>query len=217
MSQWNYVPNIPQIELECGPRTITNIYDILDQIKDGVTLKIALKNISNYNVDKTLYASESRRWAQLFLSNKRYPPYQVQQFQADPDEEQIQSKTRKTNKSKKKKKPIVKKEKEKGNVNIKIREQKITVNPPLISYVVTHEHHIKFGTVYYINKLHTSDEVIFTIAASTVHMLHKSDRQQINQYNASNQFKNYTMQSITYRQSLGKQRGILTTRHFHLC
>ena len=47
-----------------------------------------------------------------------------------------------------KKKPIAKKEKEKGNVNINKWEQKITVNPPLISYIVTHEHHIKFGTVY---------------------------------------------------------------------
>ena len=83
----------------------------------------------------------------------------------------------------------MKKEKEKGNVNIKIREQKITVNPPLISYVVTHEHHIKFGTVYYINKLYTSDEVLFLMATSTMHMLHKSDRRKINQYNASNQFK----------------------------
>ena len=90
MSQWNFVPSILQIELECGPRTITHIYDLLDQAKDNVPLKIALENISNYNVDETLYASESRRWAQSFLSNKHYPPYQVQQFQDSPDEEQQQ-------------------------------------------------------------------------------------------------------------------------------
>ena len=90
VSQWNFVPRIPQIELECGPRTITHIYYLFDQVKDDVPLKIALENISNYNVDETLYASESRRWAQLFLSNKSYPPYQVQQFQNFPDKEEKQ-------------------------------------------------------------------------------------------------------------------------------
>ena len=90
VSKWNFVPSIPQIKLECGPHTITHIYDLLDQIKDNVPLKIALVNISNYDVDKTLYASGSRRWAQIFLSNKCYPPYQVQHFQDCPDKERQQ-------------------------------------------------------------------------------------------------------------------------------
>ena len=59
---------------------MVHIYDIMDHIKDDTTLESALRTISNYNIDRSLHATESRRWAQLFLSPGSYPPYQVQQF-----------------------------------------------------------------------------------------------------------------------------------------
>ena len=83
----------------------------------------------------------------------------------------------------------MKEEKGAKNIEIKIKKQKKTVNPPTISYIVTHEHHNKYGTVYYISKIHTSDEVLFPIPALSVNTLNTSDCCQINQYNASNQFK----------------------------
>ena len=67
-----------------------------------------------------MYAFESRRWEKLFLSNKRYPPYQVQQFQDHPDKERHQ----RQKKTKKEKKTIVKEEKGTKNIEIKIKEQK---------------------------------------------------------------------------------------------
>ena len=99
--------------------------------------------------------------------------------------------TKKENSKAKKKniKMIVKGEKGTNNIEIKIKEQKKTVNPPIISYIVTHEHHNKYGTVYYINKIYTSDKVLFPIPALSVNTLNKSECCQINQYKVSNQFK----------------------------
>ena len=103
VSQWNFVPSILQIELECGPRTITHIYDLLDQAKDNVPLKIALENISNYNVDETLYASESRRWAQLFyqtniIHGTKYNSSKIAQMKNDNNTNKKNNKAKKKNK-----------------------------------------------------------------------------------------------------------------------
>ena len=52
----------------------------MNQIKGHIPLQTALENISKYNIDPTVFASEIRRWAQMFLHTADYPPYQIQQF-----------------------------------------------------------------------------------------------------------------------------------------
>ena len=80
---------------------MTHIYDIMDQIKGQIPLQLALENISNYNIDTTVFASESRQWAQMFLHTEDYPPYQIQQFDNVPSNETEKKEIRKIKKKKK--------------------------------------------------------------------------------------------------------------------
>ena len=36
VNQWKFIPSISQIGLECGPRVVTRIYDIIDHLKDKI-------------------------------------------------------------------------------------------------------------------------------------------------------------------------------------
>ena len=80
----------------------------------------------------------------------------------------------------------MKEEKKNRAIDINVQEQQKIDHPPIISSIVTHEHHKKYGTIYYFNKISTSDEVLFPIPVLSVSSLNKSDHHQINQYNASN-------------------------------
>ena len=60
VAEWKYYPSIPQYELECGPRVIFHICDIIDQIRDGVHVEFALGNMSQYKIDRTALSTQSR-------------------------------------------------------------------------------------------------------------------------------------------------------------
>ena len=74
---WHFIQSIHQVELECGPRVMTHIYNIMDQIKGHIPLQTALENINNYNIDPTVFTSKSRQ-AQMILHTADYPSYQIQ-------------------------------------------------------------------------------------------------------------------------------------------
>ena len=56
---------------------------------------------------------------------------------------------------------------EKGTkaIKINIQDQQKIDHPPIISSIGKHEHHDKYGTIYYFNNISTSDEVLFPIPA----------------------------------------------------
>lgn len=127
--------------------------------------------------------SKIRQWAQLFLVSDEISPYQVQQFQQQPDllqQRKVATKT-KTKKTKKK----TQKDKLK-NVSIAMQDHKKCIHPQIISTIITHEEHSKYGIIYYITKIRIGDDIIFLIPANAVATMHKLDRRQINQYNTTN-------------------------------
>ena len=75
----------------------------MDQIKDGVPLTDVLETISNYNIDSKVHGAESRNWAQLFLTQDQYPPYQIQHFQSELRRDRMKTSLSKTKKKQNKK------------------------------------------------------------------------------------------------------------------
>ena len=53
---------IPQSKLECGPRTTVLIHDIVDQIRNGTSLRDVLRILNTYNILSHAYASHARSW-----------------------------------------------------------------------------------------------------------------------------------------------------------
>ena len=58
--EWTFYPTILQYELECGPRVVFHLCDIIDQLRDGVHIEFSLSNMSQYNISRTALSAQSR-------------------------------------------------------------------------------------------------------------------------------------------------------------
>ena len=128
--------------------------------------------ISRYNINETLFLSESCRWVHLLLTTDNIPPYQMQQFQHQPDKVQQQDLAKKKNKAKKKAKINTKNH---NKIQIKVHKCEKCNHPRIISTVITHKKDSKYGIIYYITKIGVGDDIIFPIPVNAVDTMHKLD------------------------------------------
>ena len=70
IDEWTYFASIRQHELECGPRVIHNICDIIDQLQDEVHIKFVLGNLSKYNVTAGILLKQSRATMHEAIKNR---------------------------------------------------------------------------------------------------------------------------------------------------
>ena len=71
-----HAPCIQQCKLECGPRTIVSIHDIIDQLINGAVLGGALRTLNTYHISSHAYASHARSWLFCLLDNDLPKPPQ---------------------------------------------------------------------------------------------------------------------------------------------
>ena len=69
INQWKFTNCIPQCELECGPRTITSIHDVLSQLNAGHDVDHAMQRIEKYDISDNEYATHARRWLYDMVTN----------------------------------------------------------------------------------------------------------------------------------------------------
>ena len=70
VDEWTYYPSILQYELECGPRVIFHLCDIIDQLREGVHIEFALGNMSRYHITSTALSEQSRQIMYDAINNR---------------------------------------------------------------------------------------------------------------------------------------------------
>ena len=70
-----------------------------------------------------------------------------------------------------------------------IKEKENNEQSRVIVEIITHDRNESYGSLYYVTKIGYKDEVIFPIPSTSIELLHKAYRRQINQYNSTNQYK----------------------------
>ena len=176
-ANWNYCDTILQCEVECGPRTITNICDIVDRLRQQQDLESILCSISSYHIQRREISTQSREWMHRAVINNLPSPYTFY-FALIEDErahEQRQPTKRLTT-----------------NTTIAPHTFKLLSKPmesnatQIIKKIASH--HVlddKDNKVYFIHKQGMSDNYVFPLHSNAINKLHKSDRKSINRYNST--------------------------------
>ena len=175
----NYCRTIQQAEVECEPRTITNVCDIIDRLRERETITAALQNISEYNMEDNVLAQKSREWMHRDVTNTLLSPYTFH-F----DHKRWEPTTTRTFDPEK----TVRRHKKTAKVKSPNNDSTETYKQ-FIRCIISH-HVDDLGKTYYITYASNfTDYVAYVVDEEMRKNLQKQDQQKINQYNATKQMK----------------------------
>ena len=66
---WRYCSTIRQKEVECGPRTIMNLCDIINRLQEGKAIPKIMQDISKYDINDVVLSQQSRVWMHRAVSD----------------------------------------------------------------------------------------------------------------------------------------------------
>ena len=174
-AQWNYCETILQYEVECGPRTITHICDVIDRLRQQERLETALNSFGSYHIDRKELSTQSREWMHRVVTNNLPCPYSF--YFAPLQNEQTSVRRYPIQNSDKAPKEH---QREKGKPN-----PSATPVTQIIKGITSHHVDSNGSVVYFIHKRGLSDDYIFLIHSDNITEMHKLDQRMINQYKST--------------------------------
>ena len=197
IDQLEHIRCVPQDELECGPRTIVAIHDIVDQLNDGHRIERIAQTIATYEIPRHIFATHSRRWLYdlIYTTTPNVPIYvlpsvpRTQHPRSTPPRElpqpndlnHVHHEQARSNCTALPHSPIPTTINDHPNTNTLPPTRKLDV-----SHILTHSCNDD-GDInrYFYTKRTVTDDIIFTVRPSEIGTLSKTDRRHFNQYDAT--------------------------------
>ena len=228
VTEWRYYPSIPQYELECGPRVIFHMCDIIEQIRDGVHVEFALGNTSRYTIGRKTFSTNSRLVMHNAINNCLDPDMIINVVPHDDDDINTDRPRQGGDTTKKTKQPRPTKREQTQdqiatftvatptiNHNKEKRNSIRNVSPPhlpMIERVLTHDTAGKNARTFFFNKTGHSDDIVFVCSNKFRKNMDKKDRRIINQYLATKQGKFLHKPDMVLLQVLDKEEKLVDTK-----
>ena len=232
INEWTYFPSIRQYELECGPRVIHTICDIIDQLQNDVHIEFILGNLEKYRITTEILSRQSRTTMQTAIENCLNVDTLINFIQEDEDANDSEQRSRLSMQhpriNENKKQPNFNKRTESKAYKTATTENTLLSRPvttikcnegieqqrtPLIDRVITHQENGDGTKIFYFHKKGYTDDLLFAYPNDLRKHLHKNDRKLLNRYIATRQGKYLYQMDMSLLRVLDREQKMIDHRY----
>ena len=230
VDDWTYFASVRQHELECGPRVIYTICDVLDQLQDGSHIEFALGNLSKYNVTPEILSRQSRATMQDAIENRLDADNLINFLIMDDINDEsnylkkvpviLPNKTRATNQA----------NTHHATIHFMSQTTSSAIAPspspqqkndgegadqhtPIMERMITHHDDGNGEKTFYFHRTGYTDDILFACNNAYRKRLHKKDRRLLNQYIATKQGKFLYHTDMVLLRVLNKEKKMIDNRY----